>query len=316
MKTIISSYKDCLYAFDDKIKSAVSRISPCDSEKITEFRLRSHNPLMVTTTQGNFFLNKDGSLDQNCGNECIILEYNDISDTLSRICGFSIHTYQEQIKQGFVTMKGGNRAGICGNAVRDGESVKSITNFYSINIRIARQVVGAADELSCMFKKNVPSMIICGRPGTGKTTILRDIIRQLSSGAFSSMKRVAVIDERGELAAVHDGVMRFDLGPCCDVLSGVPKSFGINSAVRTLNPQAVVFDEIAAREDGMAVISCAYTGVPVITSIHASNDAELNKRLENIGLSEKAFDYAVFLDGICNITSIKRLNEDYYYKVI
>lgn len=191
-----------------------------------------------------------------------ILEYiitsNDILETLQIICENSIYSYQKEISEGFLTVKGGHRIGISGSCIIENGKVININYISSLNFRIARQVVGCSNniikELINIENKTIYNTLIVSLPGAGKTTLLRDIIRNISNGSsFFSGFTVGVVDERGEIAASYKGVSQNDVGIRTDVVSNVPKSIGMKMLIRSMAPQVIAADEIGGAEDVNAI---------------------------------------------------------------
>ena len=224
----------------------------------------------------------------------LIVTPKDVSDTFQSICGYSVYSHQNEIKHGFLTMQGGHRAGLCGTAVYQNGTLSNIRDVSSINIRIARQISGAADKLLEMMNGDFGGLLLCGAPSCGKTTILRDLSRQLSN---TYMKKVAVVDERGELAGTCSGVYQNDLGQS-DILDGYSKGEGILQAVRCLSPEIIICDEAGTTDDVRAIEQGLNAGVSMIASIHASTRAELLGRVQGRRLLQSgAFEHVAFLKG-------------------
>jgi len=196
-------------------------------------------------------------------------------------------------------MKGGHRAGICGSAVVEEGEIVNIKDISSINIRIARSLSGVADAfLKMMANKQIKGVLLAGPPSSGKTTILKDIAKQLAGGYYGYNVKVAVVDERGELGAVYAGESKNDLGISCDVLDGYPKAQGMMQAIRCLSPDLIICDEIGTEQEARAVESCLNAGVRVIASVHAAGKEELRNRpsVRRL-LATGAFDSIVLLKG-------------------
>lgn len=283
----------------DRIRKFL-KILPDDIKAQTqELRLRINNPVSVCCTNGIYFLSQYGRLVCYPNDNMILADKTDIDESFRSICNYSIHSHQNEIKNGFITLRGGHRVGISGTAVYHEGTLIGMRDISSINIRIAREITGSADELFRALKNNISSgLLIAGAPASGKTTLLRDIARQLSSGICGNIKKVAVIDERGELAGTYMGVSQNDLGFCSDVLNGYLKADGILQAIRSLSPEFIICDELGGNEEVRAVEQGLNAGVSIISSIHAGSIDELLKRKQAIELLKTgAFGSVVLLNG-------------------
>ncbi len=197
-----------------------------------------------------------------------------IDNMLSYLTSNSVYAFKEEISEGFITIEGGNRAGICGKAVFRNGRVEHIKEITAINIRFAGEFLGCADPVFEKIKNSLKNTIFISPPGCGKTTMLRDISRSISYMG----KNVCIVDERCEIAPVCDRECSFDLGPRCDIMSAVPKYKGINMVLRAMNPDVIVVDEIGSDEDISAVYSALNSGVKIITSFHACDVNEFKRR--------------------------------------
>lgn len=246
--------------------AALSRLPESLEGNVNEIRLRVNQPVVLMTGQGYQYLS-----------EHTLLTVKDIRDTFEKICDYSVYSHQTELAGGFVTLPGGHRVGICGTAALDSSGHRTLKYVSSINIRIANEYIGCADEIVArVFCSKTEGILIVGPPCSGKTTLLRDIARSLSSPP--RMKKVTIVDERGEIAAVYRGQPQNTLGPFCDVLNGYPKGEGILNALRTLAPEVIVCDEIGGQGDAEAIGEGVNAGVAVISSIHACNVDELYRR--------------------------------------
>ncbi len=182
----------------------------------------------------------------------------DILETLEMICEKSIYSYQKEICEGYVTVKGGHRIGITGECVIEKDKIINIKYISSLNFRIARQVIGCSNsiigEIVNKNTKTIYNTLIVSPPGAGKTTLLRDIVRNLSNGLnYIDGQTVGVVDERGEIAAYFKGTLQNDLGLRTDVLANIPKHLGIKMLIRSMAPKVIAVDEIGKEEDIMAL---------------------------------------------------------------
>lgn len=194
---------------------------------------------------------------------------------------WSLHTVLDQMRCGFLTLEGGHRLGLCGTAVMEGGEMIALRDLSSVDLRIARQIYGAAGELAEKLYRdgNLENTLILAPPGAGKTTLLRELIRNISNGADRTPAlRVSVADERGELAACWHGQCQMELGIHTDVLTGCPKATAIGMLVRSMAPQVVAVDEITAREDIYAMEQAVGCGVSLLATAHGSGIEDLKRR--------------------------------------
>ncbi len=192
----------------------------------------------------------------------------------------SLHTVLDQVRRGYLTVEGGHRIGLCGTAaLREGE-IHSIRTISSANLRVARQVRGAAAPVldGLCPGGRLSDTLILAPPGLGKTTLLRDLIRSVAEGEGCSPLRVALADERGEVAALYNGVPQLEVGRRTDVAEGCPKAQGLMLLLRAMNPQVLAVDEITAPEDVGALIAAAGCGVTLLATAHGEGRADLERR--------------------------------------
>ena len=315
MNSALKTIAQATLFLPDKVRYPILAINQSMAQQINEIRLKNLCPIALITSEERVFLKYDGSIthDPNESDVCI-LEKNDMEDAVRRLCNYSIHAFQNEMKNGFITVSGGHRVGIGASAITNAKGeITSIKNVSSLNIRISREIKGVADEIiDNIFYDRIKSVLIAGEPSSGKTTILRDIANRLSGKDFNFL-RVCVVDERSEIAAICDGVSRSDIGIGCDVLDGYPKSDGMIIALRALSPDVIICDEIGSERDVAAIESIANSGVRLIASIHANSLTELLKRPQFSKLMHiSAFESAVILKGkgfpgkIKEIVSLKR----------
>lgn len=270
------------YAFELLSPAVLSEVGRLPQDKLMaadEIRLRLNRPISLSL-----------------GEKDIVIEHSqvraeDIEHTFKTAFSYSLHSHTRELANGYIATKGGNRVGICGTAVNGGGGVESVKNISSLNIRIAREVKGCAEEIIKGCRGEVPSIMVIGPPGSGKTTVLRDISRILGDRL-----RISLIDEQGEIAATHHGLPQNDVGRLTDVFSGYPKHTGVMTAVRVMSPRAVIVDEIGTEEDGRALEYALHSGVKLITAVHGEGFSDASKKaLIKRLLAESAFEYAVEL---------------------
>lgn len=233
------------------------------SGSLQEIRIRAEKPVIVIDEAGEHVLK-------------YIVSREDIKYILQRISNYSLYACEEDIRQGFITIKGGHRVGLAGECVMDGGKIKTIRNISSLNIRICKEIKGCSKEIiGCIYRdKKVCNTMIISPPKCGKTTILRDIARVLSEEG----KKVSIIDERSEVAACYQGIPQMDVGIRTDVLDNCLKSEGMIMAIRSLSPEVIVCDEIGTIKDVEALSMAFNSGVNIIVTIHGESIEDLYNR--------------------------------------
>ncbi len=245
----------------EAVRQAFFRIN--EPERAQELRLRLGQTAAVTTDRGEIALTGvrvNGEL---------------LSAVLANATGQAVYAAQDMLRAGFLTLPGGHRLGICGRGIYKDGGLWTVREISSLNLRFARAVTGCANQAADHLWQHPASTLIVGPPCAGKTTLLRDLIRQMSD-RFGW--RVCVADERLELAACLDGMPQFDLGRRTDVLSGVRKAEAIEMLLRTMNPQWIAVDEITAVEDAQTLLRGSYCGVRFLATAHAYSPSELRQR--------------------------------------
>jgi stage III sporulation protein AA len=287
--------------FQREIRTAIEKMSESDFSRCQEIRLRVNRSLSVFSGDECYILGADGVM-RLSGNG-IITKQSDIKFTFESVCQYSVHSFSREIRDGFITVAGGHRAGFCGTAVQgdsDESDIETVKNISGLNLRIAREKIGVAGALMQKFpvSSNYPSVLICGGVGSGKTTMLRDYARLLGNRS-----KVCVIDTRGELAAIFNGIPQNDCGVFTDVFDGYEKDKGIETAVRVMSPRVIVCDEIGSPADIRALRFAALSGVSIAAAIHAKSVSDIFGK----GIPKELFEYAVFLKGSDSPSQIDRI---------
>ncbi len=301
-------YEQVIGVISPQLRQSLERVADSFQEAVQEIRLRAEQPLILVINQHHYLLDDKGNLMMQRNGKELLCSYECLQQTFRGICGYSIHTHQREIVRGYVTLKGGHRAGFGATAVEQNGVVTSLKEVSSINIRVARQVFGAADSLVSRAKQG--GLLLVGRPGSGKTTLLRDLARQLSGDGCSPGEKVVILDERGELAAVWDGIPQNDIGINTDVLNGFSKATAMEMAVRCLSPDVVICDEIGSCGEAETMMGCLHAGVRVVASVHANHLAELAKKPWIMMLLQAGvFDFIAVIDRANGKGKIERICE-------
>lgn len=285
IESLPASMKNRLDSLDTKIK-----------KRAREVRIRAGRPMMIELGREKYSMpGRISSVE--------------LSECFRALCGYSVHSHTEEIRQGFLTLKGGHRAGICGTAVYQSGELYNLRDISSVNIRIAREIIGTSRTLFSLLGDDPGGLLLVGEPSSGKTTLLRDCVRKLPGV-------VSLIDTRNEIAAVLNGVPQKDVGNA-DVFSGFSRCDGMLCALRTMAPDYIVCDELGGHEDIKAVSACVGGGVHLISTVHSSGLEELLKRDEvKQILKTGAFKTLVFLKGKsspCEISEIFKAGDDCAY---
>lgn len=278
--------------FPFTIKEILEKEVLKEEEFLEEIRIRAGKPIILK------FNKKEKNIRY-------LVTREDVLKILQLVCENSIYSYQHQIAEGFVTIKGGHRVGISGSCVVQDGKVININYINSLNFRIARQMIGASKEILKYIlnfeRKNVRNTLIVSSPGAGKTTILKDIAKQISSGIkesnFESLN-TGIVDERGEIAALYKGVPQNDIGIKVDVIDNVSKGIGMKMLVRSMTPQVIIADEIGTPEDVDAINYAMCSGCKGVFSAHGEcmEDLYLNNFIKELIIGH-VFEIIVFLDS-------------------
>jgi len=274
----INVLESAIYPLPASLRRAIKLLAPSILSEIEEIRMRIGHPLSVSIGgQERTVFDQFG--------KTIPVTTADLNFVMDIATRSSIHSAMDSMKNGFFTMQEGHRIGICGSAVMKDGAVSMIRSVSSLSIRVAKEYPGCSDSFfeHLFSETQFQNTLILSPPGLGKTTLLRDIVRNLSAKGI----RTGIADERSELASMHEGRSRFDIGNHTDVIDGAPKRIGMLMLLKTMSPQVICADEITAPADVEAVEICANCGVSLLASVHAGSVEELYTRSVSRMLMER-----------------------------
>lgn len=304
-------FQDIIPFLSVPISEIICKTKPEYLNDLEEIRLRRGQYLLLRIRDRDYSVDVKGHLHEKLEYGYIVNE-EDIYRSIASISDNSLYAFEEEISRGFITIPGGHRVGLAGKAIMDGTSIRTLKDFTGLAFRIAREIKGTSLPLLrhiCTPTGEINNTLIISAPRCGKTTVLRDIARNLSRGGpWGPALNVTIIDERSELGGSYQGRVQLDLGPRTDVLDACPKALGMTMAVRALSPHVVVVDEIGRPEDVEAIYECINAGVAVITSIHARDIAEAGRRfrLKEL-LAQEAFKTLIVLSRRCGPGTVEEV---------
>lgn len=281
---------------------------------LQEIRLRINQPLLIRWRGEEIFLDGQGLQVKDCALALIITNHH-LQETLSYLSDYSLYAYEDEIRQGYLTTKHGCRIGICGKVVVEKGNIQTIHHMSSLNIRFPHEIKGCATEILPYIIKGdcVQDTLILSPPMCGKTTILRDMIRQISNGISTKItgKTVGVVDERGELSACHLGISQYDMGRKTDILDGCPKVEGMMMLVRTMSPDVIAVDEIGSEEELKAMEYSMNCGCAILATAHATSFQELLKKTMFLyGRKEQMFQRYIVLSKRMGVGTIEEVRNE------
>jgi stage III sporulation protein AA len=271
--------------------------------ELQEIRIKVNKPLCFIKNNREIILN-------------YIITQEDIRTIMRRISNYSIYAFEEEIKQGYITISGGHRIGLAGQCVIENNTIKTIKNISSLNIRVCKEIIGCSDKLIenliDINSGQVYNTLIISPPKCGKTTLLRDIARNISEGIKRlnlNGKKVAIIDERSEIAASFNGVPQMNVGMRTDVYDNCIKSEGMMMAIRSMAPEVIICDEIGTYKDVEALLMAYNCGVNIITTLHGNNINDIYNRPIFKGLIEnKVINKVVVLSSLKGVGTIEKIH--------
>jgi stage III sporulation protein AA len=291
---------EILFILPPTIKGFFQKFDKNAFFRIEEIRMRTDQPLIIRDSEREYSVDSKGAITSSL-HKAYKVTREDIIRTIAAVSDNSLYAFEEEIRKGFITIAGGHRVGLAGQVVLHNDmQIKSIKEFSSICIRIAREIKDCSKSIINKLYgpgDRVLNTLLVSPPRCGKTTLLRDIARQLSMGNDKHQgKNVVIIDERSELAGSYLGIPQLDVGPRTDVLDGCPKALGMIMAIRSMSPDVLITDELGRQEDVEAVREAVNAGVSIISSIHAGSRQELyNRPIMKELINSQAFTNIIML---------------------
>lgn len=282
--TPAGAWRDIMTFLPPNLQEIIGRVPLRYLAVLEEIRLRRDRPLLLGVGDRDYFVRRDGGFEAGPSSGYQVSAA-DLEKVVQNISGYSIYALEEELKNGYVTLPGGHRVGLTGKAVLENGRVKTLKHLSGLNIRVCREIKGIAGELIKQLidhkANNIYHTVIFSPPRCGKTTLLRDLVRQISNGVSAlgfAGRTVGVVDERSEIAGCHLGVPQMDVGVRTDVLDGCPKNQGMMMLLRAMSPDVIATDEIGRMEDVQALEEVFNAGVRVVVTIHGSSLRELANR--------------------------------------
>ncbi|MEG1505627.1 MAG: stage III sporulation protein AA [Lachnospiraceae bacterium] len=252
-----------------------------------EIRIKTGKPIYILSRGIEYKIESDSGKG---------IEKEMLQTIFSSILSYSVYAYQEELANGYVTIEGGHRVGICGRAVVENQKIKTIKDISSINIRRSREIIGVSDPCMRFVLKNKQELfntIIVSPPKCGKTTLLRDMIRNISHVGL----KVGLCDERSEISGTYNGKAHFNLGSRTDVLDGCPKEQGMMMLIRSMSPDVIATDEIGKKEDVQGLEAALCAGIHILTTIHGTHYEDLlNSGIGSL-VEENMFQRIIYLSN-------------------
>ena len=287
--------------FAENIRKLLIEEKP-DYDSIYEIRLRTGKPLFLVYSGGERCLKIKGR-------EPYLVTGQDLKETLEYVSGYSLYACEDEIRQGYISVQGGHRIGVAGKVILDGNHIRGMKYISCINVRLSHQVPGCADSVMPYIQdgEHLSHTLIISPPRGGKTTLLRDVIRQLSNGREDIPGvTVGVVDERSELAGSWQGIPQNDLGLRTDILDACPKAEGMQMLVRAMSPDVVAVDELGREEDFRAVESVIHCGCCLIATAHGNSLEDVLRQPFFQKLKEmEIFEKYIVLGGRNQVGAIK-----------
>lgn len=280
----------------EDMQSKIRKLPEKTVNNFEEIRIKSDCDTLIISGGSEVSLNDRGSVNADV-----------LDEILNRLLDYSYYAYEDELAKGYITIEGGHRVGICGRVTLEKEKVHLIKDVSSLNIRRSRQIIGVSQKIinSVLNSKTgmINNTLIISPPKCGKTTILRDLARNLSIRGY----RVGICDERSEIAGCCNGRSSYELGDHTDILDGCPKAEGMMMLIRAMSPDVIITDEIGKEEDVSAIRSALCAGIKIVTSIHGSSYEDIERSAIGDLVREQIFETLIFLSASPSTGTVKRI---------
>ncbi|MCM1047966.1 MAG: stage III sporulation protein AA [Clostridiales bacterium] len=290
--------EEILHIFPDFMRSRWEKVAE-QAKRLQEIRMRVNQPVMILMDNKEWFLKSSGEL-TNDVSWAVCSSEKELEAVLTHVCHYSIYAFADEIRQGFMTIPGGHRIGLSGQVIlENSEQIRNIKYIRYLNIRIAHEIKGVSDKtLPYLYQgKEVLNTLIISPPGCGKTTMLRDLVRNFSKGnAYGKGRNVGLVDERSEIAGSFLGVPQNDIGTRTDVMDACPKSEGMMMLIRSMSPDILAVDELGSAKDVEAIHQALQCGCKMLATIHGFSLEEVERKeyMKSV-IKEQLFDRYMLL---------------------
>ncbi|MDO5539477.1 MAG: stage III sporulation protein AA [Eubacteriales bacterium] len=308
----MESRQEFLKIFSINLRNILEKLN-VEYDKLQEIRLRAGGPLLITWDGREYFVRKTGEITLN-REESYLVEKKELLETIEYMANYSLYAFEDEIRKGYLTIQGGHRIGIAGKIITEGGSIRCVKHISFLNIRLSHQIKGCADFVlpHLISQGEICHTLIISPPRCGKTTLLRDLVRQISNGtSYYPGSTVGVVDERSEIGGSYMGIPQNDLGIRTDVLDCCPKAEGMMMLIRSMSPSVIAVDEVGDYRDIRAIESVIYCGCKLLATVHGASIEDVKRKplLQKLVL-ERVFERYVVLHNHKHVGQVKAIFDD------